>query len=179
MADGSAARHDRRRGDEVVALIPALRAFARGFCRDRNDADDLVQETLARAIGRIDQFEPGTRLKSWLFTIMRNTFLNRVKVEAREAPGLAECASGRPISAPGQEWTVRAGEMRRAIERLPNGQREIVVLIGILGTSYEDAARICALDIGTVKSRLHRSRSRLLHELGEKSAASYLAGPLP
>lgn len=179
MADGLAARHDRRRGDEVVQLIPALRAFARVFCRDQNDADDLVQETLARAIDRIDQFQPGTRLKSWLFTIMRNIFLNRIKIQAREAPGLAECASGRPITAPGQEWAVRAGEMRRAIERLPSGQREIVMLVGILGTSYEDAARICACDIGTVKSRLHRSRSRLLHELGEKSAASYLAGHAP
>jgi len=82
----------------IVDLIPALRAFARTFCRVPDDADDLVQETLAKGLANLDKFEPGTRMKSWLFTIMRNTHYTRVKVAAREAPGLLDCASGRPVS---------------------------------------------------------------------------------
>ncbi|APH70350.1 sigma-70 family RNA polymerase sigma factor [Aquibium oceanicum] len=160
---------------EVVDLIPALRAFARTFCRDQNDADDLVQETLTKAIAKLDSFQPGTRLKSWLFTIMRNSFYNRVVVTTREAPGSEDCVSAAPACAPSQEWTVRAGEMRRAIERLPEPQKEVVLLVGLMGTSYKDAARICNCDIGTVKSRLSRSRTALLAELGEASTTSLLS----
>ena len=159
---------------EVVDLIPALRAFARTFCRDQSDADDLVQETLTKAIAKLDSFEPGTRLKSWLFTIMRNSFYNRVVVSTREAPGAEDCVSAAPACAPSQEWTVRAAEMRRAIERLPEPQKEVVLLVGLMGTSYKDAARICNCDIGTVKSRLSRSRTALLAELGETSTTSLL-----
>ena len=75
---------------DIVRLIPALRAFARTFCRNPSDADDLVQETLMKALANLDKFEPGTKLKSWLFTIMRNTFYTRAKVLGREAPGIEE-----------------------------------------------------------------------------------------
>lgn len=90
----------------IVNLIPALRAFARTFCRGADDADDLVQETLTKALTNVDKFEPGTRLKSWLFTIMRNTYFTRIKAAAREAPGLLDCASSRPISEPSQDRSV-------------------------------------------------------------------------
>ena len=159
---------------EVVDLIPALRAFARTFCKDPSDADDLVQETLTKAIAKLDSFEPGTRLKSWLFTIMRNAFYNRITILTREAPGAEDCVSTSPVCGPSQEWSVRASEMRRAIDRLPEAQKEIVVLVGLLGTSYKDAAEICNCDIGTVKSRLSRSRSTLLAEFGETSSTSFL-----
>ncbi len=157
--------------EEVVQLIPALRAFARTFCREPNDADDLVQETLTKAIAKIHQFEKGTRLKSWLFTIMRNAFYNRVVITNREGPGLADCVSGLPSSRPTQEWSLRASDARRALDRLPRHQRDILVLIAINGTSYKDAAEICGCDIGTIKSRLSRSRSSLLSELGERKAS--------
>src|SRR5690606_29094462 len=78
---------------EIVALIPALRAFARTFYRETSEADALVQETLTRALASIHQFKPGTSMKSWLFTIMRNAFYTKVRVETREAPGAAECVS--------------------------------------------------------------------------------------
>ena len=159
---------------EIVALIPALRAFARTFYRETSEADDLVQETLTRALTSIHQFRPGTSMKSWLFTIMRNTFYTKVRVETREAPGAAECVSLRPAADATQEWSARGREMERAIQRLPEQQREVLMLIGVLGVSYEEAAAICGCAMGTVKSRLNRARIRLLEELGEATPDSSL-----
>lgn len=160
------ARGNRIPADEVVELIPALRAFARTLCRSPADADDLVQETLAKAIANLDRFEPGTRLKSWLFTIMRNTFLTGIARSRRETTGLDVEDAGTGPDAP-QEWSAQVREVRAAISRLPQAQREVLVLVGMLGVSYEEAARICACAIGTVKSRLSRARAALLEELGE------------
>lgn len=150
----------------MVALIPALRAFARTFCRSPADADDLVQETLAKAIANLHRFEPGTRLKSWLFTIMRNTFLSGVARSRRETTGVDVEDAGTGREAP-QEWSAQVREVRAAISRLPQAQREVLVLVGMLGVSYEEAARICDCAVGTVKSRLSRARAALLVELGE------------
>ena len=119
--------------DSIVKLIPALRAFARTMHSHPCDADDLVQETLTKAIANIGTFEPGTRLKSWLFTIMRNTFYTRVKTYQREMPGLLDCASSRPVAEPSQEWRIRSLEVDAAIRRLPQGQREVIVMVGLLG----------------------------------------------
>ncbi len=160
--------------NEIVELIPALRAFARTFCKDVNDADDLVQETLTKGLTSIHQFRPGTSMKSWLFTIMRNTFYTRIKIALREAPGSADCVSAKPASDATQEWSARGREIAAAIEKLPQQQREILTLVGVLGVSYEEAADICGCAMGTVKSRLNRARLRLLEELGESSAVSSL-----
>ena len=154
---------------EIVELIPALRAFARTFYKDPSAADDLVQETLMRALASIHQFRPGTAMKSWLFTIMRNAFYTKIKIETREAPSAADCASSRPATNATQEWSARGREIAEAIERLPEQQREVIMLIGVLGVSYEEAAQICECAIGTIKSRLNRARQRLLEELGEDS----------
>lgn len=159
---------------EIVALIPALRAFARTFCREPDKADDLVQETLTRGLSSIHQFRPGTSMKSWLFTIMRNAFYTRVKIETREAPGATDCASLRPATDPTQEWSARGREIAQAIQRLPQQQREVLVLIGVLGVSYTEAAGICGCAMGTIKSRLNRARLKLLDELGEASPDSSL-----
>ncbi|TGQ63454.1 MAG: sigma-70 family RNA polymerase sigma factor [Mesorhizobium sp.] len=153
----------------IVDLIPALRAFARTFCRVPDDADDLVQETLTKGLANIDKFEPGTRMKSWLFTIMRNTYYTHAKAAAREAPGLLDCASLRPISEATQEWSIQSKEVHRAIQKLPEHQREVLMLIGVLGVSYEEAADICGCAVGTVKSRLNRARVSVLEFLGERS----------
>ncbi|MBZ9846926.1 sigma-70 family RNA polymerase sigma factor [Mesorhizobium sp. CA14] len=154
----------------VVDLIPALRAFARTFCRVPEDADDLVQETLVKGLANLDKFEPGTRLKSWLFTIMRNTHYTRIKAAAREAPGLLDCASSRPISEASQEWSIRSKEVYRAIQKLPEHQREVLMLIGVLGVSYEETAEMCDCAIGTVKSRLNRARASVVEFLDESSS---------
>lgn len=162
-------REDTRTNAEIVRLIPALRAFARTFHRDPSEADDLVQETLIKGLANIHRFEPGSSLKSWLFTIMRNTFYTRIRIAMREAPGLADCASAWPAIEAPQEWFSRGIELALAIERLPRQQRDVLVLIGVLGVSYEEAAAICGCAKGTIKSRLNRARLRLLEELGEPS----------
>ncbi len=158
--------------EDVVALIPALRAFARSFCNQPSDADDLVQETLTKAIAKIHRFKEGTQLKSWLFTIMRNTFYNRIIVMTREAPGKADCVASLPVTPATQEWAVRNQELKAALGRLPEKQRDMLVHVTLEGASYIEAANRFACDIGTVKSRLNRSRARLLTELGEKTARS-------
>lgn len=158
--------------NEIVELIPALRAFARSFYRDASDADDLVQETLTKAITKIHQFTPGTSMKSWLFTIMRNTFYTTVRVRSREAPGSIDCVSSQVAIDPPQEWSARGKEISQALDRLDPAQREILMLVGVMGVSYEDAATICDCAIGTIKSRLNRSRKRLLEEMHEDTPAS-------
>lgn len=157
---------------EIVALIPALRAFARTFYRNVDDADDLVQETLMKALGNTHQFQMGTSMKSWLFTIMRNTFYTKIKIANREAPGKAACVSGQPAQDATQEWFVRGHEISAALHRLPDEQREVVMLIGVLGVSYEEASTICGCAMGTIKSRLNRARLRLLSEMKETSPRS-------
>jgi len=141
--------------------------------------DDLVQETLTKAIARAELFHAGTNLRAWLFTIMRNTFYTRVKLAAREAPGDADCVSAKPAADATQEWSARGREIAEAIQRLPPQQREVLVLIGVLGSSYEETAEICNCAIGTVKSRLNRARLRLLEELGEQSALSSIERDTP
>lgn len=163
---------ERAAPSEVVDLIPALRAFARTFCPKPEEADDLVQETLMKALANLDRFEPGTKLKSWLFTIMRNTFCTRFKKSSRETVGLPESVSARLTTEPSQEWSVQAGEVRRALNRLPAHHREMLVLIVMLGERYEDAAAICGCAVGTVKSRLSRARQQLRRELGETGTDS-------
>lgn len=167
-------RHPEVEGDNclIVTLIPALRAFARTFHNDPDGADDLVQETLTKAIANIDKFETGTRMKSWLFTIMRNTFYSHVVARRREAPGAMDDASTRLRTEATQEWASRGREVGDAIERLPLQQKEVLVLIGVLGVSYDEAASICGCAMGTVKSRLNRARATLLEDLGEHSARS-------
>jgi RNA polymerase sigma-70 factor (ECF subfamily) len=117
-------------------------------------------------------------MKSWLFTIMRNAFYTRLKDNKRETPGSADCISGNPARDATQEWSARGREIADAIQRLPREQREVVMLIGVLGVSYEEAASICGCAIGTVKSRLNRARLRLLKELREDSVASSLQGSI-
>jgi RNA polymerase sigma factor (sigma-70 family) len=162
-------KRDPARAD-IVKLIPALRAFARTFCRNPTDADDLVQETLMKALANLDKFEPGTKLKSWLFTIMRNTFYTRSKVLGREAPGLDEPVSGDTPMPATQEVSARAKEVQRALQKLPPHYREVLTLVAILGESYEATAEICDCAVGTVKSRLNRARHQILLELGEEPA---------
>jgi RNA polymerase sigma-70 factor (ECF subfamily) len=105
---------------------------------------------------------------------MRNAFYTRMKTYVREAPGALGCASTRPIGEATQEWTIRGKEVLAAIERLPTSHREVIVLIGVLGVSYEETADICGCAVGTVKSRLNRARSGLLQDLGESSTGTMI-----
>jgi len=151
---------------DVLELIPSLRAYARSLCKNAADADDLVQDTLVKALGNIDKFEEGSRLRAWLFTIMRNTFFTSVKIKTREAPAGEDCVSSMPISPPTQEWYVRGQELMAAVDRLPSHYREMLILVVMLGESYETAAEICDCAIGTVKSRVNRARQMVIEDLG-------------
>lgn len=152
---------------DVLALVPALRAYARGLTRNRIDADDLVQETLVKAIANIDRFQPGTRLRAWLFTIMRNTFYNNAHRARREVTGIADCVSGEVQVAPDQEGRIYFKQVMAAVENLPVQYREMVVLVLILGERYEDAAVLCSCAVGTVKSRVSRGRMMIMAALEE------------
>lgn len=156
--------------EQVVELIPALRAFARTFCYHPHDADDLVQETLTRAIASFDQFSEGTRLKSWLFTIMRNTFNTTYRKRQRESVGMPQSVLATLVVQPDQEWSVRSKEFHAALMRLPENHREVIMMVSVLGESYEDTAAVCGCAVGTVKSRMNRARQRLREELGEPPA---------
>lgn len=146
---------------ELREMVEPLSAFAHRFYKEPYDVEDLVQETLLRALANIDSYTPGTRMKSWLFTIMRNTFYNRSRVYRREHPAMASCVSESGVSPATQETSMECREVLEAIRALPLEQKEVVVLISVMGLSYEDASEICGCRLGTVQSRLYRARARL------------------
>jgi len=147
--------------DQVLDTVPSLRAFAISLCGNIDRADDLVQETMLRALSHIDSFEPGTNMPAWLFTILRNLFRSEYRKRRREV----EDADGRYAetlkSHPEQPGRIEFEEFRTALAKLPADQREALILVGASGFSYEDAASICGCAIGTIKSRVNRARTRL------------------
>jgi RNA polymerase sigma-70 factor, ECF subfamily len=147
--------------DQVLSTVPSLRAFAISLCGNIDRADDLVQETLLRALSHIDSFQPGTNMPAWLFTILRNLFRSEYRKRLREV----EDADGRYAetlkSHPEQTGRVEFSEFRAALAKLPADQREALILVGASGFSYEDAAAICGCAVGTIKSRVNRARTRL------------------
>lgn len=157
---------------ELLEMIPQLRAYARALTRDRNDADDLLQETLMKALAHIGSFQRGTSLRAWLFTIMRNTFFTNLKKRRREAPGAEDCVSGLLSVEADHERHESSRDMMAAIQRLPVHYREILILVVMLGESYERAAEICCCAVGTVKSRLNRARRIIMEELGPETLES-------
>ena len=155
---------------ELVDVIPSLRAYARALTRNAADCDDLVQETLAKALKNHDRYESGTRLKSWLFTIMRNTFYTATKKSARERPGLEDCVAETVLVDPVHDAVITHKRLLAAIERLPRQYREMLILVVMLGETYEDAASICGCAVGTVKSRVNRARRMVMQEMEEGPA---------
>lgn len=153
---------------ELLELLPALRCFARRFHKSANDVDDLVQETIARAIAHSGHFQRGTQLRSWLFTIMRNAFCTKFKISKREQVGGVDDSASGAWSPPSQDWEVRGHELEKAITALPEKYRAVVHLVLIQGFSYELAAERCNVAIGTIKSRISRARERLSVALDEE-----------
>jgi RNA polymerase sigma-70 factor, ECF subfamily len=147
--------------DEMLATVPALRAFAMSLCRDVDRADDLVQATLLRAWAHIDSFEAGTNMAAWLFTILRNGFNSEYRKHRREVADVDGVYAASLTSPPEQEAHVELEEFREALGRLPVEQCEALVLVGASGFSYEQAAEICGCAVGTIKSRVNRARSKL------------------
>lgn len=150
---------------EIIAYIPALQKFAHRFHRMQSDVDDLVQDTLLKALGNLDKFQEGTSVKSWMFTIMRNGFCTKFARSKREQVGIDDVQSNRFSLQPEQEWRIQGQELEYAIASLHVDHRRAIDLVVIQGTSYEDAAAICDCPIGTIKSRVNRARASLARTL--------------
>lgn len=153
--------------DRIAEEIPVLRRFARGLTRDAHAADDLVQDCLERALQRQHMFDGSRNLRTWLFTIMRNLFLNGVRSDRQASHVMDELARGGDAAgqtghdlAP-QHGSVLAGQVLAAIDQLAHEQREVLLLVAVEGLSYREAAEVTGVPIGTVMSRLARAREQL------------------
>src|SRR3569833_745474 len=148
--------------NELLGLVPFLRAFARSLTGNPEAADDLAQETLVKAWQSRSSFIHGTNLKAWLFTIMRNQYYSDRRRAWRQAPWDQEAAERIPGGSEDQVHSAELSDTVRALRRLSDEQREALILVGAGGFSYEDAAAICKCAVGTVKSRVARARKTLI-----------------
>jgi RNA polymerase sigma-70 factor (ECF subfamily) len=157
----------------LVAEMPHLRAFAISLCGNIHLADDLLQETLLKAWSNSDGFTAGTNLRAWLFTILRNTFYSAYRRRGREVQDTDGVHAGRFATPAPQHSALDLADFRTALNKLPDEQREVLIMVGASGFSYEEAAAVCGVQIGTVKSRVSRARARLTELLGLSSASDF------
>jgi len=159
----------------LLKAIPHLRAFAISLTGDLDRADDLVQEAIMRGLTHIDQFEPGTNMQSWLFTILRNLFHTQHRRRKREVEDPDGIMASRVPVAPEQAGHLDWEDLQTALKALPVLQREALLLVAVEGFSYEEAAAICNTKMGTIKSRINRARVRLAELTGVEEMED--AGP--
>jgi RNA polymerase sigma-70 factor (ECF subfamily) len=146
---------------ELTELIPHLRAFARSLCGNPTLADDVAQDAMLKAWKSREKFKPGSNLKAWTFTILRNQFYS-IKRRSWRATSLDQEIAEQTIMAnSNQEKVVELNELRRGLDSLKDDQREALILIGASGLSYEEAAEVCGCAVGTIKSRVSRARKAL------------------
>lgn len=146
---------------ELAAVIPHLRAFGRSLSGNRDTADDLVQETLLKAWAARGRFQAGTNMRAWTFIILRNHYLSQMR-RSRFRGDWDDLTADRLLAAPaGQDKHVELADMQRALLELPQPQREALILVGAGGFAYEEAAEICGVAVGTIKSRVARGRAAL------------------
>lgn len=156
MSDHAALR------DELVKWIPNLRAFALSLTQSAQHADDLVQDTLVKALSNLDKFQMGTNLRAWLFTILRNSFYNDIRYKKYHQTAPIEDVDPAQLELRAtQEKYIEFKDVLKGLARLVPEQREAIILIAAEGLSYEEAAAVCNCPVGTVKSRLSRARQRL------------------
>lgn len=172
MADSTDTQSEAAPGDprdELVEHLPALRAFALSLTREGASADDLVQDTIVKAWTNIEKFQPGTNLRAWLFTILRNTFYSARRKTKREVSDSDGLIAARQATRPEHDGRLAMNDFRTAFAKLPDEQREALILVGASGFSYEEAAEMTGVAVGTVKSRANRGRRKLaeLLELAE------------
>ena len=159
-ADGKALSGPNPR-DELVDHLPALRAFALSLTRESASADDLVQDTIVKAWTNIEKFQPGTNLRAWLFTILRNTFYSARRKTRREVSDSDGIHAARQATRPEHDGRLAMNDFKVAFDQLPDEQREALILVGGSGFSYEEAAQMTGVAVGTVKSRANRGRRKL------------------
>lgn len=153
--------------DEFVALLPSMRAFARSLCRNRAEADDLAQTAMMNAWRARRSYMPGTNLRAWLYTILRNQYIS----ERRRAATWKTDTNVDDVVLPSphnQEASVEMNDVQAALAKLPEEQREALVLVGAGGFAYHEAAALCGCAVGTIKSRVARARRALASILGEQ-----------
>lgn len=147
--------------EELVAHLPAMRAFAMSLTRDPALADDVVQDAIVKAWVNLDKFEPGTNMRAWLFTILRNNFYSHSRRIRREVEDIDGAHAARLAIKPEHDGRLQLGDFRAAFGRLPATQREALFLVGASGFSYDEAAEMCGVAVGTIKSRANRARKAL------------------
>ncbi|GEP06227.1 sigma-70 family RNA polymerase sigma factor [Methylobacterium oxalidis] len=152
--------------DELIAVLADLRGFALSLVPDAARADDLVQETVLRAWAAQDRFAPGSNLKAWLFTILRNQFYSECRKGKREVEDADGTLAGQLVAPAAQEHGSDLRTIWTHIAKLPPSQREALLLVGAQGLTYEAAAEVIGCQVGTVKSRVSRARSLLTSLLG-------------
>ncbi|MEI2385583.1 sigma-70 family RNA polymerase sigma factor [Breoghania sp. JC706] len=159
--------------NEFVGCIPSMRAFAASLTGASDRADDLVQESLMKAWGNLHSFTAGTNMRAWLFTILRNTFYSNCRKLKREVQDSDGTYAANLAEHPQQQGHLDFADFRAALDKLPDDQREALILIGASGFSYEEASEICGCAIGTVKSRVNRARAKLAEMLSVSSADEF------
>ncbi|MDR9486397.1 MULTISPECIES: RNA polymerase sigma factor [Sediminimonas] len=147
--------------DELIEHLPAMRAFALSLAPNSATADDLVQDAVVKAWSNFDKFEPGTNMRAWLFTILRNTYYSLYRKRRWEIEDPDGTMSNSMSEKPAHDGHLALADFRAAFVQLPDEQREVLVLVGVEGFSYEDAAEMCGCAVGTIKSRTNRARKRL------------------
>jgi RNA polymerase sigma-70 factor (ECF subfamily) len=147
--------------DGIMASLSSLRAYAISLSKNRESAEDLVQDTVLRAISKQEKFEEGTNLQAWLFTILRNSFLSARRKSQREVEDTDGSLAAELITIPEQEDKIVFQDLQAALAKLPPDQREAILLVGMEGMSYEDTAAAVGCAVGTIKSRVNRARTRL------------------
>jgi RNA polymerase sigma-70 factor (ECF subfamily) len=162
--------HSDRFEHDLVALIPHLRAFSRLLCGRQAIAEDLAQETLAKAWRARERFEPGTNMKAWLFTILRNAYYSYKRRAWRESSWDAKTAERIQAPPNEQDWAAELSDTVRALRKLPDAQRDAVLLVGAAGLTYKEASATCGTGIGTLKSRVARGREALLSVLDSRGS---------
>ncbi|OCW57175.1 RNA polymerase sigma factor [Hoeflea olei] len=158
---------------ELLAALPGLRAFAVSLSRRHDRADDLVQETVMKAWGKQESFQPGTNMRAWLFTILRNEFYSQMRRKGRELPDPDGVFAGNLATHPEQYGKLDMEDFKVALDSLPDDQREAIILIGASGFAYEEAAEIAGVAVGTIKSRVNRARIRLRELLEVNGESDY------
>ena len=181
MDEGEAVEHvalsDPEFKDQLGQVIPHLRAFGRSLSGSRDLADDLVQETLMKAWAARQRFQAGTNMRAWTFIILRNLYLSQMR-RARFKGEWDDLVADRVLAAPAsQDKHVELGDMQRALLHLPQPQREALILVGAGGFAYEEAAEICSVAVGTIKSRVARGRVALESILSGSELASRRHAP--
>lgn len=159
--------------DGLLAAIPSLRAFAFSLIGRGDRADDLVQETMMKAWAHHASFQEGTNLRAWLYTILRNEFYSQMRKKGREVEDVDGAFSRNVGVHPDQHGHLDMADMRAALAQLPADQREALLLVGASGFSYEEAADICQVAMGTIKSRVNRARNRLAEILNVQAEGEF------